>query len=125
MILRRLRTRRMDKARAHVEGTLHRAHELGVTALRILEVVHSERKGCRAVAVDEDGGIADVWFWWYQASDGELVICRREDDDAADPSGDASTSYGNRRRRGVIDRVPRDLMRLYMRSQLERSDRFR
>ena len=107
-----------------MDGTLHRARELGVTALRILEVVHSERKGCRAIVIDEDGGMLDAWFWWYQASDGELVICGQDADDAPDPGGIATLSYGNELRRGVIDRVPRDVMALYLRSQLLESERF-
>jgi hypothetical protein len=107
-----------------VDGTLHRARELGVTALRILEVVHSERKGCRAIVIDEDGGMLDAWFWWYQASDGELVICREDAADTTDPSGIATLSYGDELRRGVIDRVPRDVMALYLRSQLLESERF-
>jgi len=119
--LRRLQTRRLDKARAHVDGTLHRARELGVRALRVLEVVHSERKGCRVIVIDEEGGMLDVWLWWYQASNGELVICREDADDAADPSGIAT---GDEHRRGVIDRVPRDVMALYLRSQLLESERF-
>jgi len=90
----------------------------------VLEVVHSERKGCRAVVVDDGGAMHDAWFWWFQASDGELVICRAEPDDAADPSGAATLSYGNEQRRGVIDRVPRDVMASYLRSQLLESERF-
>lgn len=119
-----MQTRRLEKARAHVDGTLHRVKELGVTALRVLEVVHSERKGCRAIVIDEGGAMLDVWFWWHQASDGELLICREDADDAADPSGIAALSYGDEQRRGVIDRVPRDVMALYLRSQLLESERF-
>ena len=59
-------------------------------ALRVLEVVHSERKGCRVIVIDEEGAMLDVWLWWYQASNGELVICREDADDATDPSGIAS-----------------------------------
>jgi len=107
-----------------VDGTLHRARERGVRALRVLEVVHSERKGCRVIVIDEEGGMLDVWLWWYQASNGELVICREDADDATDPSGTATLSYGDEHRRGVIDRVPRDVMALYLRSQLLESERF-
>ncbi|MFT5027175.1 MAG: hypothetical protein ACI9CV_001940 [Ilumatobacter sp.] len=107
-----------------MDGTLHRVRELGVTALRVLEVVYSERKGCRAIVIDEGGAMLDVWFWWYQASDGELVICREGAHDAADPGGIAALSYGDEQRRGVIDRVPRDVMALYLRSQLLESERF-
>ena len=122
--MRRLQTRRLEKARAYVDGTLHRARELGVIALRVLEVVHSERKGCRVIVIDEEGAMLDVWLWWYQASNGELVICREDADDAADPSAIATLSYGDEHRRGVIDRVPRDVMALYLRSQLLESERF-
>ena len=83
----------------------------------MLDVVRSERKGSCAVVVDEDGTTAHAWFWWYQAKRGELVICRAEADDADDPSGDAGVAYGNKDRRGVVDRVPRDVMVLYLRSQ--------
>lgn len=107
-----------------MDGTLYRARELGVRALRVLEVVHSERKGCRVIVIDEEGGMLDVWLWWYQASNGELVICREDADDAIDPSGIATLSYGSHHRRGVIDRVPRDVMALYLRSQLLESERF-
>jgi len=95
-----------------------------VIALRVLEVVHSERKGCRVIVIDEEGGILDVWLWWHQASNGELVICREEADDATDPSGIATLSCGDEHRRGVIDRVPLDVMALYLRSQLLESERF-
>ena len=107
-----------------MDGTLHRAGELGVRALRVLEVVHRERKGSKVMVIDEEGGMVDVWLWWYQASDGELVICREDADDVTDPSGTAMLSSGDERRRGVIDRVPRDVMALYLRSQLLQSERF-
>jgi hypothetical protein len=71
-----------------------------VTALRVLEVVHSERQGCGAIVIDEGGAMLDAWFWWYQASDGELVICRAGAHDAADPGGIATLSYGDEQRRG-------------------------
>jgi hypothetical protein len=103
---------------------LHRARALDVSALRVLEVVHSERKGCRAMVIDDDGGMVEVWLWWYQAVDGELVICREVADDAPDPNGVATLSFGNGQRRGVIDRVPRDVMALYLHAQLLESGRF-
>lgn len=107
-----------------MDGTLYRARELGVRALRVLEVVHSERKGCRVIVIDEAGDMLDVWLWWYQASNGELVLCREDSDDSADPGGIATLSFGDQHRRGVIDRVPRDVMALYLRSQLLESERF-
>ncbi|MFT7394991.1 MAG: hypothetical protein ACI83Y_002674 [Candidatus Azotimanducaceae bacterium] len=37
--------------------------------------------------IDESGGMLDAWFWWYQASDGELVICGQHAE--ARPQGDS------------------------------------
>jgi hypothetical protein len=113
----RLQRRSEEKARASVEGTLARSLQHDLTPLRILEVTHSERKGSRATVVAEDGGTFEAWFWWYQATRGEMVICRRDTDVAADPGGIAAVFFGNRRRRGVIDRVPRDVMERYLRDQ--------
>lgn len=86
-------------------------HDL--TPLRVLDVVKSQRKGSTARVVDEDGQTFDAWLWWYQASADELLVCRLMT--GADPARcvDGIVHVGTEDERGVIDRVPRDIMRHY------------
>jgi len=111
-IFTRLRTRLDERAVAHVEGTLKRVRARNLVALRVLDVEHSERKGSRARVLDLDGWTSSVWLWWYQAKLGELVICHQ-------PSGsarDGAIEYGTEEQRGVLDRVPRDIVNRYVRA---------
>ena len=111
-IFTRLRTRLDERAVAHVEGTLQRVRAHGLVALRVLDVEHSERKGSCVRVLDLDGWTSSVWLWWYQAKLGELVICEQ-------PSGavrDGAAEFGTEDRRAVIDRVPRDIVRRYVRA---------
>ncbi len=62
--------------------------------------------------LDLDGTTSSAWLWWYQAKLGELVICEQ-------PSGavrDGAVEYGTEDERGVIDRVPRDIVDRYVRA---------
>ena len=111
-ILARLRHRLDHRAVAHVEGTLKRVRARNLVALRVLDVEHSERSGSSARVHDLDGATSTVWLWWYQAKLGELVICEQ-------PSGafrDGAVEYGTEDERGVIDRVPRDIVHRYVRA---------
>lgn len=118
-IFEQFRTRRAEKARSYVEGTLHRAGLQGAIPLRILDVRRSERRGSRALVSDEDGRTFEAWFWWYQAVRDELVICS----EASGGASDGTVEYGNEKERGVIDRVPRDVMQRYLRSDASGSTR--
>lgn len=110
----RLRQRRIDKAVAYVEGTLVRSAEQDLTPLRVFEVIKSERKGSKAMVIAHDGRTFTAWLWWYQAKTGELLICRESDMQDVPPGHDDAESIGNARERGVLDRVPRDVMDLYV-----------
>jgi hypothetical protein len=116
VIFDRFRIRSAEKARSHVEGTLHRARVQGVIPLRVLDIRRSERRGSCALVADEDGRTFEAWFWWYQAVRDELVICREASGDASDGTVDDAVEFGNEKQRGVIDRVPRDVMQRYLRS---------
>ncbi len=56
----------------------------------------------------------DAWFWWYQAKIGELVVCRNPGDVGRAVLHDDRIAIGTERERGVIDRVPRDVMNSYL-----------
>ncbi len=90
--------------------------------LRVLDVRRSERRGSRALVSDEDGRAFEAWFWWYQAVRDELVICRAASGGATDGTVDDAVEYGNEKERGVIDRVPRDVMQRYLRSDASGSE---
>ena len=94
-----------------MEGTLERARLHDLTVLRVLEVEESRRKGSAAVVVDEDGGTCSAWFWWYQAKVGELVVC------SGSSVVDGVLQVGDESRRGVVDRVPRDIVDAYRRAE--------
>lgn len=82
----------------------------------MLEVVASKRKGSEALVVHEDGRTARAWFWWYQSKVGELVVC-------SEPAmRDGSLHVGDEDRRGVVDRVPRDIMETYRRAESASDD---
>lgn len=87
-----------------MEGTLERARRHDLTTLRVLDVVESKRKGSTAMIVDEDGRTGNAWFWWYQAKVGELVVC------AGSSTIDGVLQVGSEKQRGVVDRVPRDIV---------------
>lgn len=110
----RLRQRRTNKAVAYVEGTLTRSAEQNLTPLRVFEVIKSERKGSKAMVIAQDGRTFTAWLWWYQAKTGELLICRESDTHDTPPGHDDAESIGNDRERGVLDRIPRDVMDLYV-----------
>lgn len=110
----RLRQRRIDNAVAYVEATLVRASENDLTPVRVFEVIKSERKGSKAMLIARDGRTFTAWLWWYQAKAGELLICRESDKQDLPPGHDDAESIGNRRERGVLDRIPRDVMDLYV-----------
>jgi hypothetical protein len=110
IVFRRFQLRRAERAVAYVDGTVERARLHDLTPLRVLEVVTSKRKGSEALVVHEDGQTAQAWFWWYQAKVGELVVCQ-------EPAvRDGTLHIGDENRRGVVDRVPRDIMDTYRRA---------
>ncbi len=78
--------------------------------MRVIEVVASKRRGSEAMVVDEDGQTGRTWFWWYQAKVGEIVVCRNW------VAIDGVLHVGSERERGVVDRVPRDIVDAYRRS---------
>ncbi|MFK7920007.1 MAG: hypothetical protein AB8G14_18170 [Ilumatobacter sp.] len=112
----RLQNRRIGKAVAYVEGTLARCADNDLTPVRVFEVVKSERKGSKAIVIAQDGRTFTAWLWWYQTKVGELIICEPPTSDAQPAGHPDAVSIGNVEVRGVVDRIPRDVMDLYVAS---------